>query len=185
MIKDKFIEIAYLPEIQRDLYLARVYRKKKDTPSYISTYEVAWDDMIVQFASDEDISEAVVAVDQEISLAVLSRRLECLLDCGTNSIKDGWTLKYSSTIQKYGGDAKAIAAKLCDRISSIDPSSGEVIGVMKIKRRSVSKGHAKIRILPKEDSLQIICRHQSSQGLKAVWKSVLWRLDPQYGKNEK
>ena len=53
----------------------------------------------------------LVAVDQEISLVVLSRRLECLLDCGTNSIKDGWTLKYSSTISKYG-DAKDIAANL-------------------------------------------------------------------------
>src|SRR5690606_34058042 len=56
--------------------------------------------------------------------------------------------------------------------------TGETVGVLKIKRRSVSAGHAKVRIAPTEDALQVIARHTSAQGLKAVWKSVLHRLQP-------
>jgi len=177
--------IASLPAVQRDLYLARCLRRVEDAPASVSTLEIKWPDMIVSFATDEAISEASVEVAEEISIAVFTRRMESLLDCGAKT--DGaseWVLKYSAPISMFGS-VKEVRRLLCDKIASLDGQTGETIGVLKIKRRSVNAGHAKVRLVPAEDSLQLICRHQTAQGLKAVWKSVLWRLRPQYPAREK
>lgn len=181
------ITVADLPSVQRDLYLSRCIRRVEDLPSTVETLRVEWQDMIVSFATNEAISECSVEVAEAISLPVFTRRLESLLDCGakiseTASGASGaeWTLKWSDRISRYGDDER-VRCLLCDKIAQIDGETGETIGVLKIKRRSVKAGHAKIRLVPKEDSLQVICRHSSAQGLKAVWKSVLWRLRPQYG----
>ena len=179
------IEIGFFPMIQRDLFLSRMFRRQKDIPADIATLEVAWEDMLIKFASTEEVTSASLEVDKDISLPLLAGRLESLLDCGaaTKTPDTEWILKYSTAISKHG-TAKEVIAVLCDRISSVS-ETGETIGVMKIKRRSISEGHAKIRVVPAEDSLQIICRHTSAQGLKAVFKSLLWRLRPQYGSKEK
>jgi hypothetical protein len=137
--------------------------------------------MIINFASDAAIAEASVEVDESISIPVFTRRLESLLDCSVPSEAAEWVLKYSAPLSLYSESPQQAVSLLCDKIASIDPASGEVIGVLKIKRRSVTAGHAKVRIVPNSDSLQLICRHTSGQGLKAVWKSVLWRLRPQHG----
>ena len=65
--------------------------------------------------------------------------------------------------------------------STPSSSARTVVGVMKLKRKSVKAGYAKVRLVEAEDSIQVICRHQTAQGLKAVWKSLLWRIQPQHG----
>jgi hypothetical protein len=126
-------------------------------------------------------------VAEEVSIAVFTRRMESLLDCGTKT--DGasaseWVLKYSAPISSFGS-VEEVRRLLCDKIASLDAETGETIGVLKVRRRSVQAGHAKVRLVPADDSLQLVCRHQTAQGLKAVWKSVLWRLRPQYPAREK
>lgn len=173
--------IANLPAVQRDLFLARCLRRVEDAPKAASTLRVEWPDMVVSFATDEAISEASVEVDEEISIAVFTRRMESLLDCGTRT--EGvaeWVLKYSSHLSDYGS-VEEVRRLLCDKIAALNGETGETIGVLKIKRRSVTAGHAKVRLVPAEDSLQLVCRHTTAQGLKAVWKSVLWRLKPLHG----
>lgn len=176
--------IANLPAVQRDLFLSRAVRNLE--PESIATQEVAWEDMIIKFASDASVSEASVEVAEDISLALFTRRLESLLDCSVKSEDESeWVLKYSARLSRYVKEPAEAIQLLCDKIASIDPETGEVVGVLKIKRRSVLAGHAKIRILPEEDSLQLICRHTSGQGLKSVWKSVFWRLNPQFPETRK
>lgn len=176
-----WIVVASLPSVQRDLFLARALRRNEDAPLSVSTLEVAWADMRVAFASDAPTTSATVEVTPIISIVRFSRRLESLLDCGAPSEGAAeWVLKYSASISAYG-DAAEVRRLLCDKVASLDPGTGETVGVMKLKRRSVAAGYAKVRILPATDSLQLVCRHQTAQGLKAVWKSVLWRLKPQHG----
>lgn len=181
MKKENMIVVATLPAVQRDLLIARCVRRIEDTPESLQTLEVRWSDMIVEFATDSAITEASVAVDQTISISIFSTRMEVLLDCGAKT--DGateWVLKFSALISTYGL-ADEVRRLLCDKIASLNGKTGETIGVMKIKRRSVNSGHAKIRLVPEEDSMQVVCRHTTAQGLKSVWKSVLWRLKPQHG----
>ena len=135
--------------------------------------------MMISFGSDEAIASCSVDVTEEISIAVFTRRLESLLDCASSSTGE-WTLKWSETISTYG-EPDWVRKVLCDKISSVNSDSGETIGVLKLKRRSVKSGFAKVRLVPAEDSLQIVCRHTSAQGLKSVWKSTLMRLKPQHG----
>jgi hypothetical protein len=173
--------IASLPAVQRDLFLSRAIRRVEDAPASVSTLKVRWPDMIVAFGTDEAISEASVQVAENISIAVFTRRMESLLDCGTQTEGAAeWVLKYSAPISSFGS-VEEVRRLLCDKIASLDAETGETIGVLKIKRRSVNAGHAKIRIVPMDDSLQLVCRHTTAQGLKAVWKSVLWRLKPLHG----
>jgi len=179
-----FYTVAFLPAVQRDLYLARCLRRVEDVPLHIETLRVEWEDMKVSFATDDVVSEASVEVREDISISVFSRRMESLLDCGAHSEGQEWVLKWADRISRYG-DPALVRRLLCDKIASIDGRTGETIGVLKIKRRSVKAGHAKIRLVPAEDSLQVVCRHSSAQGLKAVWKSVLWRLRPQYPARKK
>jgi len=136
--------------------------------------------MVVAFGSDAAIAEASVEVSEDISITAFSRRMESLLDCGAKSEGLEWVMKFACRMSEYG-TADEVRRLLCDKIASIDGLTGETIGVLKIKRRSVNAGHAKIRLVPNEDSLQLVVRHSSAQGLKAVWKSVLWRLKPQHG----
>lgn len=136
-------------------------------------------DMAVAFATDAAVSECAVDVAEGISLVAFTRRMESLLDCGAQSESAEWILKFSCRMSDYGS-ADAVRRLLCDKIASLDSVSGETVGVMKIKRRSVQAGYAKVRLVPAEDSIQLIVRHATAQGLKAVWKSVLWRLRPQY-----
>lgn len=176
------IVVASLPAVQRDLFLARSLRRVEDAPKGISTYGVDWADMFVSFDTDAATAAATVEVDPSISIVVFSNRLESLLDCGGKSdvAATEWVLKFSARVSSYGTVAE-VRRLLCDKVASLDAQTGETVGVLKLKRRSVSAGYAKVRILPAEDSLQIVCRHQTPQGLKAVWKSVLWRLSPQHG----
>ncbi len=174
------ILIASFPAIQRDLFLSRMIRRDADAPLTVETLSVRWSDMVVVFATDAAISECTVEVAEEISLVTFTGRLEILLDCGGKPTGEDWVLKFSAKISTYG-DPTQVRRLLCDKIASLDGVTGETIGVMKIKRRSVEKGHAKVRLVPAEDSLQLVVRHQSAQGLKAVWKSCLWRLSPQFG----
>jgi hypothetical protein len=176
-----FISVAILPAIQRDLFLSRCIRRVEDAPTSTETLKIEWKDMTVAFATDATVSEASVEVAEDISLPVFTRRLESLLDCGAKSEGAAeWVMKFSCRISGYGS-AEEVRRILCDKVASLNANTGETIGVLKIKRRSVDAGHAKVRILPLEDSLQLIVRHTNAQGLKAVWKSVLWRLKPQYG----
>ena len=173
--------IANLPAIQRDLFLARALRRVEDAPRKSDTLRIEWNDMVVAFGSDAAISEASVEVAEEISIAVFTRRMESLLDCGTQTEGAAeWVLKYSSRLSDYGS-VEEVRRLLCDKIAALNGENGETIGVLKIKRRSVNAGHAKVRIVPTDDSLQLVCRHTTAQGLKAVWKSVLWRLKPLHG----
>jgi hypothetical protein len=173
--------IANLPAVQRDLFLARALRRVEDAPRRSDTLRVEWVDMIVSFASDEAISEASVEVADDISIAVFTSRMESLIDCGAKTEGAAeWVLKYSTTISEYGS-AGEVRRLLCDKIAALDGATGETIGVLKIKRRSVSAGYAKVRLVPADDSLQLVCRHTTAQGLKAIWKSVLWRLKPLHG----
>lgn len=186
----KYLPVAYLPAVRRDLYLARVLRRLEDAPASISTLKVRWSDMVVLFTTNEAISEASVSVAEDISIAVFTRRMESLLNYGTKT--DGtkaediktdnveWVLKWADKISRYG-TPEEVRRLLCDKIVALDGQTGETIGVLKIKRRSVNAGYAKVRLVPAEDSLQLVCRHTTAQGLKAVWKSVLWRLKPQHG----
>lgn len=169
--------IANLPAIQRDLFLSRCIRRTCDLPVEIETCTIKWPDMIISFATDETISAASVEVTEEISIPVFTQRMESLLDCGSKADAAEWVLKYSTNISSYG-PIDEIRRLLCDKIASHNNQSGETVGVLKIKRRSVSMGHAKIRLVPIDDSLQLIIRHHSAQGLKSVWKSVLHRLQP-------
>lgn len=171
--------IANLPAVQRDLFLSRVVRCEKDSPVAVDTLRVEWADMTVAFATDAAVSECAVDVAEGISLVAFTRRMESLLDCGAQSESAEWILKFSCRMSDYGS-ADAVRRLLCDKIASLDSASGETVGVMKIKRRSVQAGYAKVRLVPAEDSIQLIVRHSTAQGLKAVWKSVLWRLRPQY-----
>lgn len=175
--------IANLPAVQRDLFLSRVVRCEKDAPVRVDTLRVEWPDMTVAFATDAAVSECAVDVAEGISLVAFTRRMESILDCGAQSESKSesaeWILKFSCRISDYGS-ADAVRRLLCDKIASLDSVTGETVGVMKIKRRSVQAGYAKVRLVPAEDSLQLIVRHSTAQGLKAVWKSVLWRLRPQY-----
>jgi hypothetical protein len=183
--QNNLIVVSNLPAIQRDLYLSRCVRRENDSPTCVDTFHVKWEDMAVSFSSDEAVSEASVEVSPEISIATFTSRMESLLDCGAKS--DGaaeWTLKWADRVSRYGS-VEEVRRLLCDKIASIDGSTGETVGVLKLKRRSVEAGYARVRLVPTEDSLQIVCRHQSAQGLKSVWKSVLWRLSPQYGSGHK
>jgi hypothetical protein len=177
--------IANLPAIQRDLFLARCLRQVKDAPKEVSTLRVEWSDMSISFATNGAISEASVEVAEEISIVMFTRRMESLLDCGAKT--DGaseWVLKYSAPISQYG-TVEQSRRLLCDKIAELNAETGETIGVLKIKRRSVNAGHAKIRLVPADNSLQLVCRHTTAQGLKAVWKSALWRLQPQFGSKKR
>ncbi len=177
------VVVASLPAVQRDLFLTRCIRRESDQPESVQTQRIEWFDMIVEFATDSAITEASVAVDQEISIAQFSMRMESLLDCGTKTEGAAeWVLKFSAPISNYGSTDE-VRRLLCDKIASLNPD-GETVGVLKIKRRSVNSGHAKIRISPAEDLFQLVCRHITAQGLKSVWKSVLWRLSPQRGEAE-
>lgn len=178
--KKGWLAVASLPAIQRDLFLSRAVRRQEDGPSRVGTLEVEWKDMVVEFASSEAISIATVTLDEAISLPVFTRRMESLLDCGSKAeAAVEWVMKFACRISAYGTPEK-VRQLLCDKVASLDSSTGETVGVLKIKRRAVGAGHAKVRLVPAEDSLQVVCRHGSAQGLKAVWKSVLWRLRPQY-----
>jgi len=179
MARKKSFVIANLPAVQRDLYLSRCIRRVEDKPAHVETLKVQWEDMTVSFATNEAISEVSVEVASDISLPVFTKRLESLLDCGAKSDSLEWTLKWSDKISRYG-EIEQVRRLLCDKVASMDGENGETVGVLKIKRRSVKSGHAKIRLVPGDDSLQVVCRHTNAQGLKAVWKSVLWRLRPQY-----
>jgi hypothetical protein len=178
-------QIAWLPALQRDLVLARAVKRKNDPLVGATSKLIKYKDMEVLFASDTPISPASVFIDKDISLAIFTKRLESFLDCGQSGYKptseaDQWKLKYADKLSRLHSDAKEVVRLLCDRITTMNDK--EIIGVMKIKRRGVKSGHASIRIVPKEDSLEAIFRHQTSSGLKAIWKSAFWRLDPQYAK---
>lgn len=175
------IPVGFFPAVQRDLFLSRCVRRDEDTPINIDTTQVAWDDMIINFESDGSVSQASVEVTEDINILIFTRRLESLLDCGAKSNgSDEWVLKFATRMSEYG-EVSHVRRLLCDKIASLDVVTGETVGVLKIKRRAVTAGHAKVRLVPAEDSLQLIARHQTAQGLKAVWKSVLWRLRPQHG----
>jgi len=132
--------------------------------------------MDVLFKSDAPISSAVVSVAPTVSLTHFAEQFERLLDCYAPT-KDGgeWVLKWAAPISRYGAVAK-IRIALCDRIVSLDAETGVTVGALKRKRRSVKQGHGTVRIVPKEDSLQLVLRHPNAQGLKALWKSVFHRL---------
>lgn len=180
-------KVAYLPAVQRDLAVARAVRRRHDPLQAANTQTLIWDDMSVHFEADCAVSPAIVEVEPSISIAKFTPRLESLLDCGDRSYKprneqEQWTIKFAAKISTYHSDHREVVRLICDRISSI--TDDETIGVMKIKRRGVKVGHARVRIVPSEDSLQVTARHQTSDGLKAVWKSVFWRLDPQFGEHK-
>jgi len=175
--------VAILPAIQRDLLLSRCVRRVEDEPASVSTLEVSWPDMKVSFASDDAVSEASVEVSENISIAVFSRRMESLLDCGANNGAAEWELKWANRISLYG-TPEEVRRLLCDKVVSLDSQTGETVGVLKLRRRSIDSGHASVKMVPAEDSIQVICRHQNAQGLKAVWKSIFHRLDPQYGRQQ-
>lgn len=160
-------------------------RRINDLPIKTETQIVSWIDMELLFESDTPLSAAVIDVDPDIKIKTFTSRLEMILDTGDIhyqvplTFQDlPWQLKFSTSISKYKKQPEEVIRLLCDRITSINDD--EIIGFLKIKRRSVNAGHASIRILPKEDLIQVICKHNKSTGLKALWKSVFWRLDPQY-----
>lgn len=175
--------IAFLPAIQRDLFLSRAIRRFDDKPELVDTLHVEWGDMSVNFETDQPVTAVSVEVEESISLVSFTARLESVLDCGAKA--EGateWVLKFSAPLSNYG-QPDVVRRLLCDKVASLDASTGETIGVLKIKRRSVAVGHAKVRLVPAENLLQVVARHSTAQGLKSVWKSVLWRLRPQYPSN--
>ena len=168
-----YIPVAQLPCVQRDLYLARALATGKALS--VSTLNVHWPGARVEFASDEPVSSAVVSVAPSVSVSDFARLLEQALDCWASG-EGEWVLKWADRISKHGSPDKVRLA-LCDRIASLDAETGETVGALKRKRRSVSKGYGTVRLVPAQDSLQIILRHPSAEGLKALWKSVLHRLE--------
>lgn len=177
-----WLPVASCPLVQRELYLSRALRRREDEPLSVESLSVKWSDMEVAFAEAAGHSPATVQVHEEISLAVFGRRMESLLDCAaaTNADSRQWVLKLCLKASTYGGADESIRA-LCDKVVE-RTTDGATVGVMKLKRRSVARGHATVRIDPQADAIQIVMRHPTAEGLKALWKSVLWRLHPQYPK---
>lgn len=166
------IPVAQLPSLQRDLYLARALQSGE--AKEVSTLAVSWAGVEVRFESDDAVTPAVVTVSKDISIPAFAHQFERLLDCWAPGNGE-WVLKWSDRISKYGSLGKVRLA-LCDRIVKLDPETGETVGALKRKRRSIKQGHGTVRLVPAEDSLQLVLRHPSAQGLKALWKSVFHRL---------
>ncbi len=172
-VETKMIPVGQLPAVQRDLFLARAL---KDTRARVETLLVSFPDMDVRFESDAPISSAVVSVTASVSLTHFAEQFERLLDCYAPTKESGeWVLKWAAPISRYGAVSK-IRLALCDRIVKLDAETGETVGALKRRRRSVKQGHGTVRLVPAEDSLQLVLRHPNAQGLKALWKSVFHRL---------
>ena len=173
--------IAECPFIQRDLYIARALRAKacalraKDKPQKISTLEVDWGEVVVSFESDDLIAKAVVSVAKEAKLAEIAPELEQILDCFAPG-EGEWVIKLADKISRYG-KTEDVRIALCDRVILLDPETGETVGALKRKRRSVKLGYGSVRLVPQENTLQLVLRHPSAQGLKALWKSVFFRIN--------
>jgi hypothetical protein len=84
-------------------------------------------------------------------------------------------LDYVERISRYGS-VDIVRRSLFEKIESQDDTTGETRGALKCKRRSEDNGVAKLRLLPQADLILIRIEDQSARGLKAVWKSVLSRL---------
>lgn len=175
----EWLPVGNFPAVQRDSYLSRLMRRD-DTPLFADSVRVEWADMRISFSAAEPVAEATIEVLSSISLVTFTQRVERLLDLGAKSDGTEWIIKFSCRMSDYGSPEE-VRRLLCDQIAQLDGQTGETVGVLKIKRRSVDAGHAKVRLVPAEDLLQVVVRHLTAQGLKAVWKSVLWRLRPQYG----
>lgn len=176
MDKKNYITIASFPAVNRPKYLANC--KRKDKPVRLETAKVIWDDMMVEFADNSTTPECSVSVEKGISLATLTKRLERLLAFGAEAPGE-WVLKYSTQLTNYGGYEHCVQS-LCDQIVETDPDEMVTIGVMKIKRKSVKHGHASVKLDEAKNLLALIIRHGNAQGLLSLWKSVFWRLAPQY-----
>lgn len=164
------VPMAQLPLVQRDLYLARALNNGETT--FISTLLVEFPGIWIQFDSDAATGAAVVSVADDVNLKLLAKVMEQLLDCWAPG-QGEWVLKWSDANKKYGS-LQEIQLALCDRIVTIE-ADGTTIGAFKRKRKSVVLGHGTVAI--SRDSFQVILRHTSAQGLKALWKSVFSRLD--------
>lgn len=168
------IPVAEFNGIMRDLYLARII--KKHAEGDVSTLRVAFADMVVSFATDDATSNCTVEVSPNIDINVFGARIEEILDCAGIAPEGAMNvLKWSSRVSDFG-TFETVRSSLCDKIAKIDRN--ETVGVMKIRRRGIETGHAKVRLLRDEDSLQVVVRHTSCQGLKAVWKSVVHKMCP-------
>ncbi len=165
--------VLSLPFVQRDLFLRRALSYQ---PKAVDTLFVEWDGIRIEFGSSEVISSAQVWVHPgTASLAQMNQAFERLIDCYAPGEGGECVLKYTFSTQ--GICPGAVQLNMFDRISKLDSHTGETVGTFKRKRKSILLGYGTLRFRPNQKQLQVVLRHPSAQGVKALWKSCECRLE--------
>jgi len=172
-----FKHAAFIPNVRRARFLSAMNRKegRASFPIESNTFFVSWENFIVAFADNLPTTGANVYVKNPISLYEFTSKLESLIAYNAGGDGRESVVKFSDTISNYG-EPNHLIKKLLDQITTLDNENHITIGLMQIKRRSISRGVAKIKIDKRADLFQVVIRHRSANGTMSVWKSLVNRL---------